>query len=370
MCKPLLSLLRCSVKVVVTHFFCVAYACRYGMQIAPPIVRFVCLFAESARCRGEESGVPDPGNGKIQVVIRRRRTRRHRRHRIVRRGLAYAVAALVVASVSSLAMRYFSPSLFGARQSFLSAYYGKDLRNRADVLEQILAQTPPRPVYPYSVVPGGIEDARELKWFAEHDPVVAAHYAGFNYDRAQVVRLTLARTVYVSYRIGNHIYWTSHRVTLHKGEKLITDGTMTARTRCGNRVEETPQQQAASASEPAEQKMEQPVGRGTAIAAPPVPFQSALLNRPQAPEFGPMGPLALYDPFMGGGVIQVSVPPLEGGCEPPKKVTSGSVGTKKKKIGPCGSSPVGPVPEPGTWALFASGLAAIGWQFHRRLART
>jgi hypothetical protein len=60
-----------------------------------------------------------------------------------------------------------------------------------------------RTVYKYSVVPGGVRDARELKWAVEHDPIVAAHYAGFDYDHARVVRLVLARTAYVSYRIGN-----------------------------------------------------------------------------------------------------------------------------------------------------------------------
>src|SRR5258707_6978244 len=95
--------------------------------------------------------------------------------------------------------------------------------NRGNAFNQILSEArPTRPVYPYSVVAGGIEDAKELKWVAEHDPIVGAHYAGFNYAHAQVVRLTLARTVYLSYRIGNNIYWTHRRVTLHKGVKLIT----------------------------------------------------------------------------------------------------------------------------------------------------
>ena len=102
-----------------------------------------------------------------------------------------------------------------------------------------------------------INDARELKWVAEHDPVVAAHYRGFDYDHARVVRLVLARTVYVSYRIGNQVYWTRHRVTLKKGEKLITDGRMTARARCANRVEEIPQQ-ATNLAEPPPAKLDQP----------------------------------------------------------------------------------------------------------------
>ncbi len=322
--------------------------------------------------------MPEAQSGNIQVVVRRR-TRRHRRNRAIRRWLGAAVIAIFAAGISTLALTYFSPSLFHARQSLPFALQQNELsRNRAVTLNQVLSQAPPqRPVYPYSVVPGGVEDAKELKWVAEHDPIVGAHYAGFDYAHAQVVRLTLARTVYVSYRIGNRIYWTRHRVTLRKGEKLITDGRMTARTRCANRVEETPQQAEASPVEPAPEKFEEPIraGEGTAMQAPPAAFQSALLNRPEVPGLGPAGPLSLYDPFVGGNFVPISLPPLpEGVCGPVTK-KKGSTGFdvegdttgKKKKLGPCGTTET--VPEPGTWVLFASGLAAIYWQARRKLSR-
>jgi PEP-CTERM motif len=328
--------------------------------------------------------VPDPENGKIHVRVRRRRTRRHRRNRLIRRSLAFAIFAVLTAGVSTLALMYFSPSLFRASQSTPPAAEQHQVgRNGPVTFNPVLSNVrPPRPVYPYSVVPGGVADAKELKWVAEHDPVVAAHYAGFDYDHAQVVRLTLARTVYVSYRIGNRIYWTRRRVKLRKGETLITDGRMTARTRCANRVEETAQQE-ASPVEPPVQKFDQPAraGRGTSTQAPPVLFESALLNRPEAPGLGPMGPLSLYNPFVGGGGVSISPPPLPVGlCAPPvkKKGSSGidggtDLGAKKKKVpgGPCGngSGSLGIVPEPGTWIMFASGLAAIYWQARRRLAR-
>jgi len=259
--------------------------------------------------------VPDPEQGNIQVVSRRRRSRRHHRNRLFRRWLVAATIGVFAIGLSAAALNYLSPSLFRAAKS-PSAFQQAELSNsRNPELSQVLA-TPSsdRTVYPYSVVPGGVQDVKELKWAAEHDPVVAAHYAGFNYERAQVVRLTLARTVYVSYRIGNRIYWTRRRLTLHKGEKLITDGKMTARSRCANRVEETPQQ-AAAPVEPPPNKFDEPVqpGEGTAQQTPPVPFESALLSRPAAPGFGPAGPLNLYDPFVGGGWVPLSPPPLPTG---------------------------------------------------------
>jgi PEP-CTERM motif len=321
--------------------------------------------------------VPDPENGNVQVVVRRRRTRRHRRNRQIRRSLALVVVAICVISFSSFALRYFSPSVFGRSQSASGTVQHSELRlDEAAKLNRILSDArPSRPVYPYSVVAGGVEDAKELKWVAEHDPIVGAHYAGFDYARARVVRLTLARTAYLSYRIGNHIYWTRRRITLHKGEKVITDGRMTARTRCANRVEGTPQQEAASPVEPPAHEFDEPIrpGEGIAMQSPGVPFESALVTRPQMPGVESVRPLSLYDPFVGGSFVPLSPPPLPRGlCAPAKaKDAAGSAsGASGKKKNPfsCEVSGGGPepVPEPGTWILFASGLVAIYWHARRK----
>jgi len=321
--------------------------------------------------------VSDPAVGKV----RRRRSRRHSRNRRIRRWLAVASITLFAAIGSTVALQYLSPSLFRTQLSappptFQQAELSRD---RLVTLNQALSQVQPssdRPVYPYSVVPGGVRDAKELKWVAEHDPIVAAHYAGFDYDHARVVRLTLARTVYLSYRIGDRVYWTRHRIGLHKGETVITDGRMTARGRCANRVEDVPQQ-AGSPVEPPASAFDKPMpaGDGTAIHSPAVPFQSALLDRPQVPGLGPVGPLTMYNPFVGGSWVPISPPPIPAGlCGPVKK--GGAVETgccvgegvvTKKNGGPCGAP--GVVPEPATWLLFASGLAAIYWQARRKLIR-
>lgn len=310
----------------------------------------------------------DPENGNVQLVLKRRRTHRHRRNRIIRRWCAVLVLSFFVATASTIALRYFSPSLFQAQR------FGPPTIERVSspILDQVLLQaTPTRPVYQYSVVPGGVQDVKELKWVAEHDPIVGAHYAGFDYAHAQVVRLTLARTVYVSYRIGNHIYWTRRRIALKKGETLITDGRMTARTRCGNRVEETPQQAAAPVEPPAE-KFDEPIraGEGTAMMSPPVHFDSALAPRQETPGIEPTGPLSLYDPFVGGNFVALSAPPLPVGlCAPGKKGENVPADGGKKK--PACTTVTGTeiVPEPGTWVLFTSGLLLIYWQSRRKLAR-
>lgn len=324
--------------------------------------------------------MPDPENGKVRRYVRRR-TRRHRRNRILRRCLAVGTISIVTVIVSGLVLEFVSPSLFRAPRSSVPVYDRVELaRDRAPALDQIALQAKaPRPIYPYSVIPGGVENAKELKWVAEHDPIVAAHYAGFDYERAQVVRVTLARTVYVSYRIGNHIYWTRRRISLHKGEKLITDGRMTARTRCANRIEEQPQQEAASPVEPPAEKFDQPMraGSGTAMQSPPVPFESALMNRPVLPGIGAAAPLSLYDPMVGGNFLTISPPPIPAGLCGPIRKKEGTViefddggNGKKKKAGACGTpgGGTGIVPEPGTWLLFITGLAAIYWQVRRKFS--
>lgn len=316
----------------------------------------------------------DPEIRKIETVVRRRRTRRHRRNRQVRRALLIVFCAGLAIGFAFVApqvrSRFHASRSVRPERRAVEVNQGTLLRAEQEYLRQMEG----RPVYPYSVVPGGVRDAGELKWAAQHDPVVAAHYAGFDYDHAMVVQLVLARTVYISYRIGNKIYWTRRRVKLRKGETLITDGKITARTRCANRVEEVPQQ-ATSSSEPPVVQFDEPKYpiAGTALAIPPVPFQSSL-NRP-GPGLGPAPPLGFYYPIETGTLIYISPPPLPGVCGVGKKPTGTgtaevSAPKKKKKANPCGpGSGSGEVPEPGTWLLVASGLAATCWKARQRFAR-
>ena len=325
-----------------------------------------------------------PEAEKAQTNVRRRRTRRHRRNQFIRRVLSFAMLVAVGIGASSIALRYLTPSLFHTARSNepdrRSAEASRDAVIAAQ--QEVERSLENRAVYPYSVVPGGVKDVKELKWAAQHDPVVAAHYAGFDYDHARVVRLVLAQTAYVSYRIGNKIYWTRHRVSLRKGETVITDGKITARGRCANRVEEVPQQ-ATSSSEPPAAKMDEPMApaEGTTATTPPVPFQSALVNRNPMPGLGPAPPLTTYDPFNSGSGFPVSPPPLPSVCGTvTKKKTTGNEGGEprietgkngKKLTGgdACGGGGGGEVPEPGTWLLMGTGLVFTYWMTRKRIAR-
>jgi hypothetical protein len=309
--------------------------------------------------------------GKVERVIQRRPTRRHRRNRKIRRVLLAVFCAGLAIGFASVALQHLSPSLFRASTvgpNRHSVELSRDMLVRAQ--QEGLRQMENRPVYPYSVVSGGVRDAAELKWAADHDPVVRAHYRGFDYEHARLVQLVLARTAYVSYRIGNKVYWTRHRVKLKKGETLITDGKITARSRCGNRVEEAPQQ-ATSSVEPPAAKFEEPMlpATGTAVAAPPLPFQSTLLNRPEVPGLGPVLPLTGADPIGYGAWTPIAPPPLPSVCGVEKKKTGSTPPSKNGKGNPCESGGGGVVPEPSTWLLMAAGLAAIYWKTRDKFVR-
>lgn len=270
---------------------------------------------------------------------------------------------------------------------------GDSSRNLALLAGIKTAQDKARAVYPYSVVPGGVSTPGELREASKHDPLVALHYAGFDFGNARVVRLKHPRLVYLSYRRKDKIFWTKRQVKLCEGEKVLTDGKMMARTRCANRVSAAPQR-AISAQEPAAAELDRPViAGGTAFVAPfPVKFESALLHR--RPEwFDPADPPSRwgYGPYAGNDFPITFPPPFPGGaaggvCEPAKPkpshnagfVTLGftgeAEGTKAPKKNACPPGPPGTpgppgppatVPEPATIVLMSTGIAAMYLRYRK-----
>lgn len=225
-----------------------------------------------------------------------------------------------------------------------------------------------RPVYPYSVIPGGVASGAELKTAILHDPVAAIHYADFDVARARIVRLDRDQFAYVSYRMGDRIFWTSKKVKLPKGETVVTDGEHEARTRCGNRVSDTPAQPVAP-NEPTQQVL-QPSQAPQQVAIllpptidyPPAPPPSFPPGPPVAPPSGPPGgiiPPPYYPPTGGGG------------GSPPPSVPPNHPGPPIHAVPP-GVPPPPPVsvPEPGSFSLLTMGLATlIGVKLSARLYR-
>jgi PEP-CTERM motif len=202
-----------------------------------------------------------------------------------------------------------------------------------------------RPVYPYSVIPGGISGPLELRDAALHDPVVARHFAGFNYDRAHLVKVTKAQSAYVSYRIGSRLYWTRHKISLHRDEMLITDGTIVARTRCGNRIAAAPLD-AGSPLEPSSEELDSP----RASSMPLIP--AALVDPIPSPLPDPSIPEA-NSPMVVPAAKHVGIPWII----PPVYIPEGSSGHP--------GAPLAVTPEPGSLLLISSGLAIVGWRVRK-----
>jgi hypothetical protein len=190
-----------------------------------------------------------------------------------------------------------------------------------------------RVVFPYSIIPGGAESMQELRQAVTMDPVVARHYSDFDLARVRRVTLRAPQSMYVSYRIGNDVFWTKHKLTLPKGETMLTDGRAMARTRCGNRVSALPSKPNALVEPTAEEL-------NTSMLGPSVstPYLAAYSAEPSIPPFVPTA-IVSFLPLPGRG--------------------SGSVssGTTSSPIVTSPDPPVG-VPEPGTAGLVLVGLGA------------
>jgi hypothetical protein len=174
------------------------------------------------------------------------RARRWKRQRRV-------VQALAAASVFC-AISYGWLSLFPKFKRVLNEVAVS--QRRAVSLHQ--AKSPPsRPIYPYSVIRGGAYSAAELREALDRDPAAAEHYFGFRRSLVHTTVSPFSEPVFLSYRVGNAIYWMGRPVRLPQGETLLTDGEQYARARCGNRISPTPQTP-VNDTEPAPEALNKP----------------------------------------------------------------------------------------------------------------
>jgi hypothetical protein len=192
-----------------------------------------------------------------------------------------------------------------------------------------------RKLYPYSVIPGGLEDVSDLRNAIANDPLVAAHYANFNVARAHIVQLDRDEAVHVSFRLNDRIYWTKKTLLLHRGETVITDGQYYARTRCGNRASVLPESPTLP-KEPTAEAMD---------GAPKFPLVADI------PEIWPT-PQGLVPP-VGSGSSGDTIPPgyfpIVGGGGPGGGPTPD----------PPPTSPI-TTPEPNAFSLLALGIFTLG----------
>jgi hypothetical protein len=183
-----------------------------------------------------------------------------------------------------------------------------------------------RAVYPYSIIPGGVQSAEELIAHVATDKVVADHYSDFKVSRTRIVNAEETRMMHVSYRMNDKVYWTKKKVKIPEGELLVADGDCEARARCGNRVSAAPQEPVSE---------EEPMMET---------FDFPQLARLIPPTIGPLPMVAFqWDP----------VPPVVPAIPRPELLPK-----FYRPIFPMKSSDT-VVPEPGTLILLMTGLAAL-----------
>ena len=141
--------------------------------------------------------------------------------------LALLVAAVEVGGCAWLATRSTAPAPAPLPRIAVGGDIGAVLGATASVGT--------RRIYPFSVVPGGVTSQAELARAVQSDLVVAQHYSDLDVHAAQPTQAK-ARLAYVSYRRGDQIFWTRHKVQLKEGELLLSDGQHEIRGRCGNRI--------------------------------------------------------------------------------------------------------------------------------------
>jgi len=168
------------------------------------------------------------------------------------------------------------------------------------------------PRYRYSIVPGGIHDATELAEVTRNDRVVRRHYSGMNLAAVHFTNLEHDIQGFVSYRVGDNVYWTRHRVHIPRGEEIFSDGVRTARVRCGNLISDTPQ------------KPVEPVG-------PTTPQRNLNQFEPAMDDSAPV----MAENYHPRGILAATITP------------------------PLSSTVIAPVPEPGTFALYIAGVGFL-----------
>jgi hypothetical protein len=167
--------------------------------------------------------------------------------------------------------------------------------------------------------------------------------------------------MYMSYRKRGRILWTKTAHLIPAREEVLTDGKVTARMRCGNRLASKPEGLVAP-DEPSEAQLNQPV----AIAGDPIrPPMLLAQNSPLMPQIvanGPVGPGPIGIPLVIGPVIGGG-----GGstCVSPEQAARDH--NKNELVCPKNPHhPPPPVPEPGTYLLMGSGVLFLADLFRSR----
>ena len=162
-------------------------------------------------------------------------------------ALLVAIIALVVASLGGSAkgpknvhLQWYRAVLLPTRpdeppaQDLMgaSAAVESESEGTAHRPERGAVQAPWYGLCPYKSV-ASLDDFRRV---VGSDQRLAAYYGGFHWDKARLVTTAAPRLVYVSYQKAGALARTKYPLLLPKGDTLLTDGVLQARTYCCNEV--------------------------------------------------------------------------------------------------------------------------------------
>jgi hypothetical protein len=257
-----------------------------------------------------------------------------------------------------------------------------------------------RLVYAYSVVPGGVADAEDVRRAVAADPVVGEHYRGLNFAHLVTASLSADTTAYVSFRKGDRVYWTTKKVRLSKGEAVLSDGINMVRARCGNRISDA-SKAGTTSQEPPEAELNTPLLPGGPMAPlqlPGPPEQARLLAAAIAPllpepppplpanpeemissdpkdgtlappeQDGPAGPYWYVFPSPGyfpGWGLEPVLSPAQQPKDPVDPVGSGDTARTSSE-----TPLAAPAPEPSSWLLVGAGMLGLGGLLTRARRRS
>lgn len=289
--------------------------------------------------------------GVVRSAWRRRRVsvRAQRRARVRLIGLAVLFGAVCATTALNVTDSRHSTDL-----SQLPSTVG-GASGDAALVQAALPVARTRARYRYSVIPHGVFSARELNAAITSDPVVAAHYQTFDASRATLVPLDQPRLAYVSYRLGDRVFWTRHPVRLPAGELVLSDGREVVRARCGNRISAVPGDTATAAEEP------DPILLDT--AEDPAPDDPVVVPVTTPAALPGDSVLVLLPTVVGSGNVGSGEPATQSHTEPAAPTPEIS------EFPPIVVTPgprVRAVPEPDSVWLLAAGLIGIG--ISRRLS--
>ena len=274
---------------------------------------------------------------------RQHRQRRHRRRKPVVFALCFVatvIAVFATAGIGIVLRRGITPP---GPHSAPATSPEKAQAPKIEFASALPPTTPTRAVYKYSVIEGGAHSPNELAAAIERDPVVAGHYRAIHAERVRTETVDADRAVYVSYRRGDKIYWTSHKVTLRQGETILTDGSTQVRSRCGNCISLQPMLPTAE-DEPDVAELDAlvaaPVSGGAKDSAGPIapPFKVEDVIAGGLLGAGPAaaGPFGSFGGNLGGTLLGDEAASGSGGG------SSGAI----NQVNPGGIIPRFPVPPP------------------------